>query len=92
MHTYHVRHQAIERSIRLRPRRLCEQEHVRLSHAFLHNSAVRARQAYANACRTLFVGPSLRCDWSMGRSLMDRSIEYLLVKLKLNLKTSSDSL
>ena len=25
----------------------------------------RARQAYAHACRTLFVGPSLRCDWSI---------------------------
>ena len=34
-----------------------------LSNAFLHNC--RARQAYAQACRTLFVGPSLRCDWSI---------------------------
>ena len=33
----------IDRSSRLRPRRTCEQEHVHLSNAFLHNSAVRAK-------------------------------------------------
>ena len=34
---------AIDRSSRLRPRRTCEQEHVGLSNAFLHNSAARAK-------------------------------------------------
>ena len=33
----------IHRSIRLRPRRTCEQDHVSLSNAILHNSAVRGK-------------------------------------------------
>ena len=49
---------AIDRSIRLRPRRTCEQEHVGLSNAFLHNSAARAKHTRTH------VGPylsDLRC-------------------------------
>ena len=34
---------AIERSIRLSPRRMCEQEYVSLSNAILHNSAALAK-------------------------------------------------
>ena len=33
----------IDQSSRLRPRRICEQEHVGLSNAFLHSSAARAK-------------------------------------------------
>ena len=47
----------IDRSSRLRPQRTCEQEHVGLSNAFLHNSAARMSDL---TCR-----PSLRCDWSI---------------------------
>ena len=38
-----VLHYTIDRSSRLRPRCTCEQEHVGLSNAFLHNSAARAK-------------------------------------------------
>ena len=72
---------SIDRSSRLRPRRTCEQEHVGLSNAFLHNSAARAKHTRTH------VGPylsDLRCvvigQYAMGRSLMDRSINsHLLV-------------
>ena len=50
-------------SSRLHPRRTCEQEHMGLSSAFLHNSA-----AHAKICARmsgLSVGPSLHCDWSI---------------------------
>ena len=54
---------SIDRSIRLRPRRTCEQEHVSLSNAFLHNlpraPSIRARMS------DLICRPSLRCDWSI---------------------------
>ena len=54
---------SIDRSSRLRPQRMCEQEHVGLSNAFLHNSAARAKHT---ACMSdLSVGLSLRCDWSI---------------------------
>ena len=35
-----------DRSIRLRPRRTCEQEHVPLSNAILRNSAARAKHTH----------------------------------------------
>ena len=44
----------------------------------------RARQAYTHACRTLYCrtfGCALGCDWSMGWSLMDRSIGSRVTRL-----------
>ena len=53
----------IDRSSRLRPRQTCEQEHVGLSNAFLHNSA-------ASDLRCVVIG-----QYAMGLSFVDRSIE-----------------
>ena len=49
----------IDRSSRLRPRCTCEQEPWGSPMPFC--TTLR----YAHACRTLFVGPSLHCDWSI---------------------------
>ncbi len=56
----------IDRSIRLRPRRTCEQEHVNLSNAILHNSAARAKHTRTHV--RLLSDFGLRnqgCDWSI---------------------------
>ena len=64
---------AIDRSSRLRPRRTCEQQHVGLSNAFLHNSATRAKHTRTHVRPYM---SDLRCNvigqYIMGRSLMDR--------------------
>ena len=44
---------------------MCEQEHLSLSNAFLHTTLPRAPSIRIRARQTLFVGPSLRCDWSI---------------------------
>ena len=67
----------IDRSIRLRPRRTCELEHVSLSNAFLHNllraPSIRARLSYL-ICWTFIACSVVIGQFTRGRSLMDRSI------------------
>ena len=64
----------IDRSIRLRPRRTCEQEHVSLSNAFLHTLP---RMPHTRTHVGLYLS-DLPCimigQYTMGWSLMDRSI------------------
>ena len=65
---------------------MCEQEHVSLSNAFLHNSAARAKHMrmhvglYLSDLRCVVIG-----QYTMGAELMDRSINFvpLLVQIRL---------
>ena len=68
----------IHRSIRLRPRRTSEQEHVSLSNAILHNSVARAKHMRTHvglySVGLLVVQWVVIGQYAMGRSLMDGSI------------------
>ena len=70
---------------RLCPLRTCEQEHKSLSNAFLHNlphaPSIRAGMLDLN-CLTLFVGHSLRCDWSLRNGAeLNGSVYYAITNI-----------
>ena len=68
----------IHRSIRLRPRRKCEQEHVSLSNATLHNSAACAKHPRTHvglySVGLLVVQWVMIGQYPMGWSLMERQL------------------
>ena len=72
-HYWHWTLLIIHQSIRLRPRRTCEQEHLSLSNAILHNSAARAKHARTHD-GLLVVQWVVIGQYTMGQSIMDRSI------------------
>ena len=72
----------IDRSIRLRPQRTCEQERVSLSNAILHNSAAHTKHTRMRIwfyfVRLLVAQWVVIGQYAMGRSLMDWSIAGFL--------------
>ena len=80
-----------DRSIRLRPLCRCEQEHVILYNAILHNSAARAKNMHTHDRLYLFIIWTFGCtirvligQSAMGRSLMDRSINFYLFRRRIS--------
>ena len=68
----------VHRSIRLRPQRVCEQEHTLPSNVILHDSAARAKHTRTHTrthVRLLVVQWVVIGQYTMGRSLMDQSIK-----------------
>ena len=72
-HNVHNDYKSIDRSIRLRLQRMCEQEHVSLSNAITH---VRRSSVKLLVAHWVVIG-----QLPMGRSLMDRYIEIRSNKL-----------
>ena len=73
----------IHRSIRLRPRRTCEQEHVSHSNAIMHNSVAHAKHTRTHvrlySVRLLVVQWVMIGQYAMGRRFMDLSIAWLVM-------------